>query len=310
MRQKPAMQHARAWAARALLLLLVAVAGLGPPTPTSAAEWVQNFAPTELWSGPDTSAISFGSAPQWDYFQVLAPQMGGRFYVLVARTGNYAFVDATSIGPSGPPPVGWPGSSPTGAPAPPARPTGVAESPAATAALSGIPSAAIGPVPGFPIAADQALWPALRVLQSLQHTWTLQALSVTSTRLEWGQLPPDAVGAYQPSRLLITLNVRWYRSDPRALAAIIEHEAKHVADLFAGMDVESPIGCIATEINAYREEAKTWGELVGPNGKPNPQDDLELSLNYKLSVYRQGPEAVERQIVQSAGYRSQCHVRA
>jgi hypothetical protein len=34
--------------------------------------------------------------------------MGGRLYVLVARTNNYAWVDALSVGPSGPPPPGWP----------------------------------------------------------------------------------------------------------------------------------------------------------------------------------------------------------
>src|SRR5215208_4575906 len=119
MRQRPVMHRARDWAARALLLMLIGVAGLGPATPTSAAEWVQNFAPTQLWSGRDSSAVSFGSAPQWDYFQIAAPQMGGRFYVLVARTGNYAFVDATILGPSGPPPAGWPGAAPAAEPAPP-----------------------------------------------------------------------------------------------------------------------------------------------------------------------------------------------
>jgi lipoprotein-anchoring transpeptidase ErfK/SrfK len=34
--------------------------------------------------------------------------MGQRLPVLVARSGNYAWVDALSVGPSGPPPPGWP----------------------------------------------------------------------------------------------------------------------------------------------------------------------------------------------------------
>ena len=34
--------------------------------------------------------------------------MGDRLFVWVARTKDYAFVDALSVGPSGPPPPGWP----------------------------------------------------------------------------------------------------------------------------------------------------------------------------------------------------------
>jgi hypothetical protein len=42
--------------------------------------------------------------------------MGSRLYVLVARTKNYAWVDALSVGPSGAPPPGWP---PANLPPPP-----------------------------------------------------------------------------------------------------------------------------------------------------------------------------------------------
>jgi hypothetical protein len=61
-----------------------------------------------LWSGPDDNAEQFGAAARWDYFLIVRPQMGGRLFVLVARTKNYAWVDALSVGPSGPPPSGWP----------------------------------------------------------------------------------------------------------------------------------------------------------------------------------------------------------
>jgi hypothetical protein len=118
----------------------------------------------------------------------------------------------------------------------------------------------------------------------------------------------DAAGMYQPDRSRITINTRWYRSDVRALAAIIEHEAKHVADLLSGLAVDTPAGCMKTEINAFYEEAKTWGELVGPNGKADPKDDLEYSLNFKLSVLRRNPTAIENLILQSPGYRMQCHL--
>jgi hypothetical protein len=297
------MQRTRQWLARAIFIGLVALAGIGQATPASAAEWVQNFVPTELWSGPDATAVSFGRVPQWDYFEVVAPQAAGRLFVLAVRTNSFAFIDASAVGPSGPPPAGWPSSAPNRAGPPTARAT--AQPAASSRAVN---PASIGPAPGFPILADLALWPALDVLLSIQHTWTLQALAATGTRLEWAVLPPEAAAAYQPSRSLIVINLRWYDSDPRAIAAVIEHEAKHVADMLAGLDVHSPAGCITTEINAFREEAKTWGELVGPAGKPNPQDDLELSLNLKLALLRRSPEAIHNLIQQSAGYRNQCHL--
>jgi hypothetical protein len=70
--------------------------------------WVQALRPLPLWSGPDDNAQQFGVAARWDYFLIARPQAGQRLQVLVARTNNYAWVDALSVGPSGPPPPGWP----------------------------------------------------------------------------------------------------------------------------------------------------------------------------------------------------------
>jgi hypothetical protein len=77
------------------------------PTPVPQA-WVQALRPLPLWSGPNDTAEQFGYAARWDYFLIVRPQMGQRLYVQVARTKNYAWVDALSVGPSGPPPPGWP----------------------------------------------------------------------------------------------------------------------------------------------------------------------------------------------------------
>jgi hypothetical protein len=301
------VRRARLLLSRMLLLALLVLTGLAQPTPAGAAEWVQNFVPTDLWSGPGGSAISFGQAAAWDYFRVMATQTGGRLQVLVARTNDYAYVDAAAVGPSGPPPIGWPSeTSPTvavteiGPTAPAVVEPDVAT---ATAASSTFVALTTGIIP-----AEQSLWPALQWLESLQHTWTLEALVVSGTRLEWEWLQPDEAGSYYPDESRIGLNLRWSRSDPRALAAVIEHEAKHVADRLAGMDIQSASGCIATEINALSEEAKTWGELVGRAGKPRPRDKLEESLNFKLSLSRQGPDAIRRHVLQNRGYRTQCHV--
>src|SRR4051794_22485470 len=81
-------------------------------SPTSTTQqlqpWLQALRPLTLWSGPDDQAEPLGTAALWDYFLVSRPPLGGRLYVLVARSGNYAWVDALSVGPSGPPPPGWP----------------------------------------------------------------------------------------------------------------------------------------------------------------------------------------------------------
>ena len=283
---------------RGLVLVAVLLAALAAPLPASAAEYVQNFAATELWSGPDSGATSFGTAPQWDYFQVVSRQPNGRLYVLVLRTQNFAFIDARAVGPSGPPPTGWP-NSPSRQPLANVAP--LTEPAAPTQAL-------VGPIPGYNLLADGVFWPALQILDGLHHSWTLMALSSTGTRLEWGSMSSEAAGYYQPSRGVIVINSRWQQADPRALAAIIEHEAKHVADVLAGVDVTSPSGCLKTEINAFREEAKTWAKLVGPRGKRDPRDELELSLNYKLALYQRNPEDIDALISENPGYRLQCRL--
>jgi hypothetical protein len=73
-----------------------------------AQAWVQALRPLPLWSGPDDNAEQLGAAARWDYFLIATPQMGDRLLVLVARTKNYAWVDALAVGPAGPPPPGWP----------------------------------------------------------------------------------------------------------------------------------------------------------------------------------------------------------
>src|SRR5688572_20868635 len=145
------MVCARVWSARVLLVASLVLAGFGPAQPVGAAQWVQNFVATELWSGPDVGAISFGTAPQWDYFEVVSTH-GTRTYVRVARSQNFAFVDSATLGPAGPPPVGWPGNAPVVA-APPAAPAAppAPPRPGTVPPPPGASQAVIGPVPGFAI---------------------------------------------------------------------------------------------------------------------------------------------------------------
>lgn len=65
--------------------------------------WVQTHIFTELWSGPDQSAISFRIVLRWSYFTVVAPRTGSRLYVWNSYSGNNACIDASAVGPVDPP---------------------------------------------------------------------------------------------------------------------------------------------------------------------------------------------------------------
>jgi len=85
-----------------------AAAQTTPSTATNAqvtgGSWVQNHRPTDLWSGPDDKAITFGLAPAYSYFKVLGAQEGSRIKIQNPITNGIAYVTAKDVGPSGSPP--------------------------------------------------------------------------------------------------------------------------------------------------------------------------------------------------------------
>ncbi len=87
--------------------IVAVVLGLAWAQPSAAYEpwWVQNHMETQLWSGPDSGAVSFGVVAQWSYFLVVEPQgRETRLHVWNPKTNNYAYIDAKAVGPSGAPP--------------------------------------------------------------------------------------------------------------------------------------------------------------------------------------------------------------
>ena len=80
------------------------VAQAGASSAQAGLGWVQNHHPTELWSGPDNKAVSFGTAPTFSYFRVLGQQEGSRIRVQNPLTNGVAYVTAKDVGPSGEPP--------------------------------------------------------------------------------------------------------------------------------------------------------------------------------------------------------------
>ena len=68
--------------------------------------YVQTLAAaTRVYSSFDpASSTVFGTKPQFSYLRVVEPQVGTRLLVQEPETGNYAYLDAGEVGPSGPPP--------------------------------------------------------------------------------------------------------------------------------------------------------------------------------------------------------------
>lgn len=73
-----------------------------------AAQWVQAFRPTTLWTSQSPDAPSLTSLPQWTVFRQLGAQLGERLPVEypgdgVAALPQRGWVTAADVGPSGPP---------------------------------------------------------------------------------------------------------------------------------------------------------------------------------------------------------------
>jgi len=150
--------------------------------------WVQNFERTQLWSGPDAAAESFGTASQGSYFRVAEPQVGSRLYVWNPTTDNYCYIDAQTVGPVPPPPPDalvrrstlWVGTH---------RPTTLWSGPGAQA----LPLGQIGAFETFEVIAEGGA--RLRVRDPLAN--------------EVVYLDPAAVGPVDPPQLPLRPTSRW-----------------------------------------------------------------------------------------------------
>jgi hypothetical protein len=80
-------------------LLLPGAAGVA----RAEEQWLQAHLPATLWSGPQDDAVEFATERKFSYFRVHGPQERGRIYVFNPRTENFAWVDASVVGPSAPP---------------------------------------------------------------------------------------------------------------------------------------------------------------------------------------------------------------
>jgi hypothetical protein len=139
-----------------LSILALAAPTVGTRSAWAADEtWFQNFVETDLWNRA-RGGRSVARAPQWSYFKVLGPQDGSRFPVEHPVTKEKVYIEANTVGASGPPPTGWvfggaqPGADAAAAPAP-------------------APAGAAAPTPAPAQGAAQSAWVASYMPASL---WT------------------------------------------------------------------------------------------------------------------------------------------
>ena len=72
---------------------------------TNPVGYVQTLGDTDEVSSFDPSTSqTFGTKPPQTILQVVEPQIGNSLLVIDPDTGNYGYVDAKAVGPSGPPP--------------------------------------------------------------------------------------------------------------------------------------------------------------------------------------------------------------
>jgi hypothetical protein len=151
----------------------------------------------------------------------------------------------------------------------------------------------------------EGLATSVDALEATGQSVPLLAIVDSDTDISFGTLPESVHARY--SRIgsggssairSIVVSLRWEQSDPRAIAALIVHEATHLEDDLAGVDPRAQEGCFQFEVRAFTEQAISWQAFYGPNGKAKPADDLDTELNAWLSVHRRGPGEIEKRVRQ------------
>ena len=97
--------------------------------------------------------------------------------------------------------------------------------------------------------------------------------------VRYGNLPPDVLGLFRPSRheIVISMDLRRYSAMDRG--PVLAHELQHVSDwITQGQQLDTTAGCLATETSAFHTESAAWLELRGGRLAP-PSNDLEQEFN-------------------------------
>jgi hypothetical protein len=108
-------------------------------------------------------------------------------------------------------------------------------------------------------------------------------------KVEFGPLPPGALGLWQPQQNTITVNEQYRASSVEGIAGILVHEATHAYDHYRGRQGTTTGECYDLEGRAFANQAKYWEARHGRGGKPGATDPLEKQLNTIMLVVNEKP---------------------
>jgi len=114
-------------------------------------------------------------------------------------------------------------------------------------------------------------------------------LDQRQVRIEFGPLPPGALGAWQPQLNTITIAEQHRAASVEGIAGILVHEATHAYDHYRGRLGTTTGECYDLEGRAFANQAKYWEARHGRGGKPGATDPLEKQLNTIMLVVNEKP---------------------
>lgn len=177
-------------------------------------------------------------------------------------------------------------------------------------ALLAILAAALWPLPGV-AAGDldpqaDLVNQALGLLAADASTANLpKVIAANHVRISFMVLPPGTFGQYVLGQHLIAVDRTWSSASAVDVAAVLAHEATHASDDVSGyLSTNHVDSCVGSEVHAFRASAQFWTDYYGPQGKPDPQDEIEQQMNLLASREATDPAGLATIIRQT--YHDQC----
>ena len=150
------------------------------------------------------------------------------------------------------------------------------------------------PTPGpSPLPADGDVLARAHGLIAGMESESLRELAATlvqrQVQVEFGPLPPGALGVWQPQLNTITVAEQFRTASVEGVAGILVHEATHAYDHYRGRVGATTGECYDLEGRAFANQARYWEARHGRGGKPGATDPLEKQMNTIMLVVNEKP---------------------
>lgn len=150
---------------------------------------------------------------------------------------------------------------------------------------------------------NQIIKGALSLLRSTDVGYELAAkINIANIPIEWdveGILPEGTLAAYFPDTHEILLNLSLFNGPAEIIAAILAHEATHLADHLGSGDMD--FDSISEEHDAFYNEAMVWEELTKDKTFKNLSEGSQANVdtqNDNLNMIKKGEEAAREELRQ------------